>query len=228
MIAHTAASRLLATDSELAAWVGFNTDDIFPAANGVLTALRTHPEATSLTQSGFQYAFNTVDIEPMFTTFGHDAERARRMGLAMASLTGGEGYEVSYFVDEYDLGDIDVRGGLLVDVGGSHGFVSVSLARKWKNMRFIVQDLEKTVDSAPRPICEDSQVADRVKFMSHDFFTPQTVAADGEVFVLFFFPRALTNDAKSMSFCQSTTFDGLFIITRRPTLFPSCGILSLS
>ncbi|PSR85763.1 S-adenosyl-L-methionine-dependent methyltransferase [Coniella lustricola] len=178
VIAHTAASRLLATDSELDAWVGFNVGDIFPAANGVLSALRSHPEATSLTQSGFQFAFNTVDVEPMFVTFGHDAERAKRMGRAMSSLTGGEGYEVSYFVDEYDFSDIDARGGVLADVGGSHGFVSVSLARKWKNMRFIVQDLEKTVDSAPMPVCEDSQVADRVTFMPHDFFTPQTVAAD--------------------------------------------------
>lgn len=179
LIAHTAASRVLATDPELGAWIGFNSEDIFPAAGGVLPALKTYPEATSLTRSGFQFAFNTVDVEPMFATFGKDAERARRMGRAMASLTGGEGYEVSYFVDEYDFGEVDARGGTFVDVGGSHGFVCVDLARKWKNMRFVVQDLQKTVDSAPTPVCEDGQVSQRVEFMAHDFFTEQKVEADG-------------------------------------------------
>ncbi|CAN8100773.1 unnamed protein product [Discula destructiva] len=181
LIAHTAASRLLATDDELAAWIGFNAEDIFPAAAaGVLPALRTHPEATSLTRAGFQVAFDTVDVEPMFTTFGRDAARARRMGQAMASLTGGEGYEVAFFVDAAAeaLAAVDARGGRFVDVGGSHGFVCVDLARRWRNTRFVVQDLAKTVESAPKPVCEDEQVAERVEFMAHDFFTEQTVQAD--------------------------------------------------
>lgn len=182
LVAHTAASRLLATDTELAAWIGFNAEDIFPSAAGVLPALRTYPEATSLTRSGFQFAFDTVDVEPMFATFGKDADRARRMGRAMASLTGGEGYEVAYFVDTYRdyLAEVDARAGTFVDIGGSHGFVCVDLARKWKHVRFVVQDLQKTVDSAPRPVCEDQQVNERIEFMAHDFFTEQKVEADGK------------------------------------------------
>lgn len=144
-----------------------------------------------MTRSGFQFAFDTVDKEPMFATFGKDAERARRMGRAMVSLTGGEGYEVSYFVENCDLGDVDAKGGVFVDVGGSHGFVCVDLAHKWRKVRFVVQDLQRTVDSAPKPICEDAQVAERVEFMAHDFFTAQPVQADGESFTLplFFLPN---------------------------------------
>ncbi|KAJ0122914.1 O-methyltransferase [Diaporthe amygdali] len=175
VIAHTAASRLLATDSELAAWVGFNAEDIFPASGHSLQALRQFPEATSLTRSGFQFAFDTVDKEPMFVTFGKDQDRAKRMGRAMASLTGGEGYEVSFFVDSYDFSEVDAKSGTFVDIGGSHGFVCVDLAKKWKSMKFVVQDLPKTVTSAPSPVCEDDQVAERVEFMAHDFFTAQSV-----------------------------------------------------
>lgn len=182
VIAHTAASRLLATDDELSAWVGFNSEDIFPAAGHVVPALRSFPEATSLTRAGFQHAFNTVDVEPMFATFGKDAVRARRMGRAMASLTGGEGYEVSHFVEACDLGEIDARGGTFVDVGGSHGFVCVDLAKKWPNMRFVVQDLPKTVESAPKPA--DEKIAERVEFKAHDFFGKQDVVGDGEFFFL--------------------------------------------
>lgn len=182
VIAHTAASRLLATDAELAAWVGFNAEDIYPASAHSLQALRQFPEATSLTRSGFQFAFDTVDKEPMFVTFGKDENRAKRMGRAMASLTGGEGYEVRFFVDSYDFSEVDAKGGTFVDIGGSHGFVCVDLAKKWKGMKFVVQDLPKTVASAPSPVCEDVQTAERVEFMAHDFFTTQSVkGADGEL-----------------------------------------------
>jgi len=183
VVAHTAASRCLAEDEDLQAWVGFNTEDIFPASAHVLQALRTYPEAVHLTQTGFNFAFNTVDREPMFVTFGKDPVRAKRMGRAMASLTGGEGYEVRHLVEGYDFAELDARGGTFVDVGGSHGFVCVDLARKYKNMRFVVQDLPKTVETAPKPICEDEQVAERIRLEAHDFFTEQKEdGADGEYF----------------------------------------------
>ncbi|KAK3365152.1 S-adenosyl-L-methionine-dependent methyltransferase [Lasiosphaeria ovina] len=180
IIAHTAASRLLAEDGDLEAWVGFNTEDIFPAAAHVLQALKTHPEATSLARSGFCFAFDTVDKEPMFVTLGRDPARARRMGRAMASLTGGEGYEVSHFVnDNNDLGAVDAAGGTFVDVGGSHGFVCVELAARYKNIQFVCQDLPKTVESAPKPVCADPQAAGRITLLAHDFFTEQvTKGAD--------------------------------------------------
>ncbi|KAK3336401.1 S-adenosyl-L-methionine-dependent methyltransferase [Cercophora scortea] len=183
VIAHTAASRVLAEDGDLQAWVGFNAEDIFPASAHVLESLKAFPEATSLTRSGFCHAFGTVDKEPMFVTFGKDPDRARRMGKAMVSLTGGEGYEVSYLVDVegggYDFSEIDAAGGTFVDVGGSHGFVCVDLAARYKNMKFVVQDLQKTVDTAPKPICADSTIAERITLQAHDFFTEQpTKGAD--------------------------------------------------
>lgn len=181
-IAHTAASKLLAEDQALQAWVGFNTEDIFRAGGHVLEALRAHPEATSLTRSGFNFGFGTVDKEPMFATFGKDPARAKRMGQAMVSLTGGEGYEVSHFVDNYDFSEINEKEGTFVDIGGSHGFVCVELGKKWDKMKFIVQDLPKTVDSAPKPISDIESIASRVELQAHDFFTEQPVqGADGKM-----------------------------------------------
>ncbi|KAG6152388.1 Alpha-1,3-mannosyltransferase cmt1 [Claviceps purpurea] len=175
LIAHTAASRLLAEDKALQDWAGFISEDVFPAGANVIKSLRSYPEATSLTTTGFNFAFNTVNEEPMFVTFGKDPVRAKRMAGAMASLTGGEGYEVSHFVDTYDLSDVDNAGGTLVDIGGSHGFVSVDLAKKWRNMTFVVQDLPKTVESAPKPISDDVSITQRVQLQAHDFFHEQPV-----------------------------------------------------
>jgi hypothetical protein len=180
VIAHTAASKLLAEDAALQAWVGFNGEDIFPSAGKVLTALKTYPEATSLVRTGFNFANDTVDKEPMFVTFGKDPVRAKRMGGAMVSLTGGEGYEVAHLVNNYDFSGVDGNSGVFVDIGGSHGFVCVDLGKKYKKMKFVVQDLPKTVDSAPKPISEDAQVAERIEFMAADFFQEQPVKdADG-------------------------------------------------
>lgn len=184
-IAHTANSRVLAQDSSLQAWVGFNSDSCFPAAAKVPDALKAHPEAVEPTHAGFNYAFDTVGKESMFATLAKKPIEADRFARAMVSFTHGEGYEVSHLVDNYDFTDVDARGGTFVDVGGSHGFVSEALAKKWKNVNFIVQDRQEMVDSAPKPVSEDPSVAARLSFQAHDFFTEQPVkGADGKIFPL--------------------------------------------
>lgn len=185
VIAHTAASRVLAEDEDMQAWVAVNGECVFPAAAHVLEALRADPDATSPTRTGFQFAFGTVDKESFYATLEKDPAAAARMGRAMASLTGGEGYEPSYFIDVerggYDLSDVDAAGGTFVDVGGSHGFMCVGLASRYRNMKFVVQDLPTTLDGAPKPISPDPQVAERIVLQPHDFFTEQvTKHADGK------------------------------------------------
>ncbi len=90
----------------------------------------------------------------------------------MQSLTGGEGYELSYLLDNYDWASLDAVSGTVVDIGGSHGFVCVELAKRFKNLKFVVQDLPKTVASAPK-LPDD--IASRIEFQAHDFHTQQPV-----------------------------------------------------
>lgn len=135
------------------------------------------PGSQEKTQAGFQVAFDTVDKEPMFATLGKDPVRGKRFGGAMASLTGGEGYEVKYLIDNYDWESINERAGTVVDVGGSHGFVCVELAEKFDKMKFVVQDLPNMVASAPKL---EGDLAERITFQGYDFYTPQPMkGADG-------------------------------------------------
>jgi len=90
----------------------------------------------------------------------------------MVSLTTGEGYELSYLLDNYDWASLDANSATLVDIGGSHGFVCVALAERFPNMKFVVQDLQKTIASAP-PL--EGDLAERIKFMAHDFHTLQPI-----------------------------------------------------
>ncbi|CZR63074.1 related to sterigmatocystin 7-O-methyltransferase precursor [Phialocephala subalpina] len=172
VVAHTAASRVLAEDKAMQDWVGFCVEDIWPAASRVVDAINLNPSASEPTQAGFQLANNTVDVEPMFVTFGKSPLRAKRMGGAMTSLTGGEGYEVSYLINNYDWATINAKSGTVVDIGGSHGFVCIDLAKQYPNLKFIVQDLPKTVQSAPKL---EGDLGQRVKFQVHDFHTEQKV-----------------------------------------------------
>jgi hypothetical protein len=94
------------------------------------------------------------------------------MGRAMVSLTGGEGYEISYLLDNYDWASLNTRGATIVDIGGSHGFVCIDLAKRYPDLKFVVQDLPRTIASAPK--LEDD-LATRIEFQEHDFFTPQPV-----------------------------------------------------
>lgn len=61
--------------------------------------------------------------------------------------------------------------GPVIDVGGGNGYVSVALAKAFPKLHFIVQDLPQIEKSANETIPDD--LKDRVKFMAHDFFTPQ-------------------------------------------------------
>lgn len=78
-------------------------------------------------------------------------------------------FSLSYVTDHYDcesLGRAQV-----VDVGGSHGHVSLALARWFNNLSIIIQDMERVVENVTVP--EDLQ--ERVKFMAHSLFAPQLV-----------------------------------------------------
>lgn len=203
VVAHTAISRVLAEDKPMQDWVGFCTEDMWPvrlpfpsflssipifrelivmiqqAASRTIDALTSYPSASSILQTGFCMANNTPNVEPMFATIGRSPARAQRFGGAMKSLTGGEGYEVSYLLESYDWSYINAIGGTMVDVGGSHGFVCIDLAKRWKKMRFIVQDLPNTIATAPK---YDGDLGERILFQAHDFMTEQPIrGADGEL-----------------------------------------------
>ena len=63
--------------------------------------------------------------------------------------------------------------GTIVDVGGSHGSVSIALAQSFPSLHCIVQDQADVVKVAQTNLPPD--LATRVAFMQHDFFTEQPV-----------------------------------------------------
>jgi hypothetical protein len=73
-----------------------------------------YPSSQEPSQTGYSLAW--CPDKPMFAEIGKDPARAKRFGGAMSSLTGGEGYEVDYIVDNYPWEALDVKGATVVDV----------------------------------------------------------------------------------------------------------------
>jgi hypothetical protein len=107
----------------------------------------------------------------MFEFFENHPDRMSRFKDAMSFLQTFPGLENSYVLAGFDWASLGKA--TIVDVGGSHGQVSYDIARKFPDLSFIVQDLPKVVEDAKGKVPSD--LADRVEFMAHDFFTEQPV-----------------------------------------------------
>ena len=59
----------------------------------------------------------------------------------------------------------------VVEVGGGWGEVSLALAQRFGHINFTVQDLKHVING--RPYCESKNLRDRVRYVEHDFFSPQ-------------------------------------------------------
>ena len=98
----------------------------------------------------------------------------------MTSFASYQGHDAEFLVHGYPWASLGHA--LVVDVGGSEGAHSAALARAFPNLEFIVQDLPAVVDAVQKNKPRTDWVADRIKFMPHDMFTAQPVAADVYLF----------------------------------------------
>ena len=85
---------------------------------------------------------------------------------------------MNHLIDNYDFGSIGA--GTIVDVGGSHGQVSIALAEKYPDVKCIVQDLPDTI--AGLEAQTPDHLKGRVSGMEYDFLTPQPVK-DADIYL---------------------------------------------
>ncbi|GAW15863.1 hypothetical protein ANO14919_052850 [Xylariales sp. No.14919] len=170
VVAHSAVSRLLAEDSGVHDFVATCTDDLWQAAAQTCNAMSQFPGSEEPNETGFTVANNTT--EPIHEFMAHFPRRSTRFANMMRAFTVGDAFDLKYVADFYPWAQHN--GGTLVDVGGSQGFVSVDLARRFPSMKFVVQDLEPVISDAQGQIPSDE--TDRVSLMVHDFFLPQPIS----------------------------------------------------
>jgi SAM-dependent methyltransferase len=175
----------MAENDQILDWMLFNTDELWRTACSTVDAMAKYPGSEEPNECGFSMAHRTqLD---MFSYFSQNPESLRRFANAMRFFTTRPGLEPYHVVENFAW-DTLPDGGVVVDVGGSHGLIPIAIARKFPNLKFIVQDLDEPVirnADAKKP----ADVADRVSFMVHDFFKEQPIkSAD-----VYFFRAILHN-----------------------------------
>ncbi len=196
IVAHSAASRALAENQGLHNWLRFSTDDLWHAAYHTSSAMAKYPGSEEPNETDF--AMSNQSDKSMFGFFTENPECLQRFATVMCFFIERPGLAPRHVVDNYPWGDIN-KGSTVVDVGGSHGIIYIELARRYSHIQFVVQDLDEPVirdAERQRPV----DVADRVQYMVHDFFTEQPVRG-ADVYFL----RAVLRSWSNTLCCEDPT-----------------------
>ncbi|KAF2167489.1 hypothetical protein M409DRAFT_66047 [Zasmidium cellare ATCC 36951] len=177
-VRHTSLTRALREVEGLRGWCVMYVEEMAPAVGKAVDAVAKWPESEEPNECGFNIANATR--KPIFTFFSEDApSRATRFKTAMAFHEHFPGLERSHVLTGFDWASLP-HNATVVDIGGSHGGVSIELAKAFPKLNFVVQDLPDVIDEAGK-----DDVDGRVKFMAHDFFTEQPVK-DADVYFMRF------------------------------------------
>ncbi|KAM3064788.1 hypothetical protein ACMFMG_008731 [Clarireedia jacksonii] len=170
VVAHSACSKVLAENRYAAAWLGHAVENVWPTLPRVLDASEKRPGSEEPNETGY------VLMHPKgLTPFAHledNLQAAQQFsdGIKFFSLI--PGLEPEHLLDAFDFSSLQ-DGSIFVDVGGSHGAISILIAHAFPNIRCIVQDLPPTIAKVARNLPSD--LAGKVSFMEHDFFEEQPV-----------------------------------------------------
>ena len=99
-------------------------------------------------------------------------KRLRQFAGAMTNITRGGARSVALIAKAYPWAAL-APGSTVVDVGGGNGHISVWLATEHAGLSFVVQDLPHASDDGIAAL--PAALHDRVRFVTHDFFSPQPV-----------------------------------------------------
>lgn len=142
-VAHTATSALLHSDPGMQATVSHMTEEAFPASTKIVECLETYPHGKSEpNESPFTMVFGMSFFERKVRM----PETMQRFGQSMSSWS--EGDESGHMRDGYAWGELSA--GTVMDVGGAEGLVSLTIAGRYPELKFLVEDQPPLVEQAER------------------------------------------------------------------------------
>lgn len=164
-VAHNPSSYLLHNDEEVRSTLHYTVDEMLKAASATADNVRASPLAydSALTP------FATRHDVPIFDFYAKDGTRSIRFAKAMAGWAK-LNLNLNALQESFPWGKLK---GTVVDVGGGSGKVSLTLAKQFPALSFVVQD-SADMHAAGQSLLT-GEIRNRVTFMQHSFFEPQPV-----------------------------------------------------
>lgn len=122
LVAHTSVSALLVRSRSLNDWVGYTSEETYPASTRLVEAHEKYGNSEKPNESAYSIAFDTD--EPMFVHLTRFPDRERRFANTMIEMTSTEGYGVHHLVNGYNWESIGK--GTVVDVSSEVFLVMLS------------------------------------------------------------------------------------------------------
>ncbi|KAM7182880.1 S-adenosyl-L-methionine-dependent methyltransferase [Rhypophila sp. PSN 637] len=164
VVAHNVTTRMLVEDPVLQDYLEVLSNESLPASAHTAEALARYPLTEEPGETGFSLANNCND--GLYDLFSKYPARGLKFQTAMKCYQRSSGFDSRHITTGYPWEKFG--SGTVVDIGGSHGMVSIGLAQKYPSLSFVVQDLEAIIEGGRANL--PAELASRVKFMSHDFF----------------------------------------------------------
>ncbi|OTA89001.1 hypothetical protein M434DRAFT_115210 [Hypoxylon sp. CO27-5] len=161
---HTALSRTFAKDEDIKCTGQFATDELLKAATSSADCIKASPYESDSAHC----PFSTRHGMSMFEFYAKNPRYAARFAKAMAGITKID-RQITELKDCFPWENLQ---GIVVDVGGGSGHISISLARKFPHLSFVVQDGSADMLAQGKKL-DLHDAGGRVTWMQYDFFQPQ-------------------------------------------------------
>ena len=178
-VKHTMLSAAVVHTPSLRSWLSHLLEETNPAAANWVESLKyyngniTDPDKSSAAYTFFR---DRPDIKSFWgwCSLPQEHWRAERFGNAMKWTSQDPRVMRDILHGRFDWKSLGAF--TFVDVGGSAGHISFEMAKKYPELKAIVQDLPEM--TGPFNAALPEELKDRVIFEEHDFFTPQARPAD--------------------------------------------------
>ncbi|KAI4159295.1 MAG: hypothetical protein LQ342_006699 [Letrouitia transgressa] len=168
-VVHTAISSILVKDPIMWDWVGHFTEEGYPSNAAWSAAMQKYPNSQELNETPFAVAFNYDKPGGFFQYTAENETSQKRFFGAMKGVGMAPGVDYGHVANGYDWEKLGK--GTVVDMGGSAGHVSMALAKRFPQLKFVVQDFKETVTASEAAL--PAEFRDRISYQAHDFFKPQ-------------------------------------------------------
>ncbi|KXT14190.1 hypothetical protein AC579_2449 [Pseudocercospora musae] len=181
-MAHSATSAALQSNRDLKVQMNWYTKLLMPPLASTAAAHDKWATSTAPNKTPFNLAFQT-DLS-LFDYISRTAEMQASFGQLMEALTRDPKNSLDHLANSFEWANLGKA--TVVDIGGNAGHVSISLASRFPQLNFVVQDQAQVAAEGEQQVRSGNlgaRIADRIRFQSHDFFTEQPVKS-ADVYLL--------------------------------------------